>query len=184
MVRARFVLTLLAVLFSGCSPGLVLHLYNTTEETLTVSYQPYRMTDTIQPHTAADIGIAGGFVVSAPTRSWFYHETGPPPAVALFQQHTMLWRAFGRIDTPGRIYVLAPPAIEGAAPHDIPQPKGFPLQPHKRPNQSSQRPHCVVTLMCVQQRAAVAYLFLLRISPQLRALRARKRGAVSAYRPA
>jgi hypothetical protein len=137
-MRAQLVLVSLTAILSGCSPGFVLHLYNATDETITVSYPPYRMTDTIQPHAAGDVGVAGDFVISTPAHSWFYPQTAARPPVALFQQHTMLWRAFGRIDSRGRIYVLAPPKGEGA-PREITQPAGFPLQPHQRPNQAVER---------------------------------------------
>ena len=138
-MRARIVLVALVSLLSGCSPGLVLHLYNATSETLTVSYPPFRMTDTIQPHTAADVGIGGDVLISTPAHSWFYPASGAFPPKSLFVQHTMLWRAFGRIDSRGRIYMLAPPSGAEAAPRAIPQPSGFPLEPRKRPNQAMQR---------------------------------------------
>jgi hypothetical protein len=50
------------MLLSGCSPGLVIHLYNATEETLTVTNPPFRPVITIQPHTSADVGAVGGGV--------------------------------------------------------------------------------------------------------------------------
>ena len=133
-VKARFVLFALAVFLSGCSPGLVLHLYNASGETLTVMNPPFRRTVTIQPHTAADIGIAGDVLIRSSRHSWFYAQTSALPPTSFFQQHTMLWRAFGRIDSRGRIYMLAPP--QDGAPREIAQPPGFPVQPRLRPNQA------------------------------------------------
>ena len=128
-------LALTAVL-SGCSPGLVLHLDNGTEEPLTVTNPPLRKTVTIQPHTAADIGIAGDVLIRSSSHSWFYPKTSTLPPASLFQQHTMLWRAFGRIDSRGRIHVLAPPRDDGVGPREVAQPTGFPLRPRNRPNPS------------------------------------------------
>src|SRR5437660_12618395 len=104
-MRARTLLVALALFLSGCSPGLVINLYNATEETLTVTNPPFRKVVTIQPHTAADVAaIGGGVLIRSSQHSWFY----PPqrssfPPISLYQQHTMRWRAFGRIDSRGRI---------------------------------------------------------------------------------
>jgi len=129
---------LCALLLSGCSPGLVLHLYNATEEVLTVTNPRFRRVVTIEPHTAADIGMRGDVLISSSLHSWFYPQTSALPPTSLFEQHGMLWRAFGRIDSRGRIYVLAPPPQQGT-PHEIPQPAGFPLQPRTKPHQTMQR---------------------------------------------
>jgi hypothetical protein len=133
-MKARLVL-LFVLLLSGCSPGLVLHLYNATEKTLTVTNPRFRRAVTIEPHTAADIGLRGDVLIRSSLHSWFYPQISALPPTSLFQQHGMLWRAFGRIDSRGRIYVLAPPQQQGT-PREIPQPAGFPLQPRTRPNQS------------------------------------------------
>jgi hypothetical protein len=61
----------------------------------------------------------------------FYQPHWP---LALWQQHMGVMRTYGRIDTGGRIYVLAPPS-DGEQPHEIRQPDGF-RSDHKRPNQS------------------------------------------------
>ena len=138
-MRARLVLVLVSALLSGCSPGLVLHLYNGTQDTLTVTNPQFRRAVTIQPHTAADVSISGDVLVRTSRHTWFYPQASALPPTSVFQQHTMLWRAFGRIDTRGRIFVLAPPATDAVAPREIAQPAGFPLQPRERPNQAMQR---------------------------------------------
>jgi hypothetical protein len=129
----------LAMLLAGYSPGLVLHLYNETEDALTITNPPFHKVITIQPHTAADAGAIGGNVlIRTSQNSWFYpQQKSAFPPTSFYQQHTMLWRAFGRIDSRGRIYLLSPPR-DGKAPHEIVQPSGFPLRPQSRPNKSLQ----------------------------------------------
>jgi hypothetical protein len=160
-MRARLLLLLLTALLSGCSPGLVLHLYNATEDTLTVTNSRFRRAVTIPPHTAADIGISRDVLIRTSRYTWFYPQTSALPPTPLFQQHTMLWRAFGRIDTRGRIFVLAPPPTDAAAPREIAQPAGFPLQPRKRPNQAMQRtaskPATDVWRVCLSRFGCVAH---------------------------
>jgi len=126
-MNARLV-QLFALLLSGCSPGLVLHLYNATEEALTVTNPRFRRVVTIEPHTAADIGMRGDVLIRSSLHSWFYPQTLALPPTSLFQQHTMLWRAFGKIDSHGQIYLFGPPPDHGT-PQKIPQPRGFPVKP-------------------------------------------------------
>ncbi len=137
-MNARLLLLFLTTLLSGCVPGLVLNLYNATEETLTITNPQLRSSSSIQPHAAADIHITDDVLIHSPRGSWFYAQSSTVPPTPFFQQHGMRWRAFGRIDSRGRIFVLAPPSSEGAAPHEVEQPQGFPLQPHKRPNHAMQ----------------------------------------------
>jgi hypothetical protein len=139
-MRKPSVLILLAMVLPGCQPGLVLSLYNATGDTLTITNPPFRQVTIIQPNTAADGGtIGGGVLIRSFHQSWFYpSQRSSFPPISLYQQHTMLWRAFGRIDGRGRIYLLAPPRDQEAL-HEITQPAGFPLRPQTRPNQAMQR---------------------------------------------
>jgi hypothetical protein len=131
-MRARSTSILLAMLLSGCSPGLVLNLYNATGNTLTVTNPPFRRVIRIPPNTAADVGaIGGGVLIRGSHYSWFYpRQKSAFPPTSLFQQHTMLWRAFGKINSRGEIFLFAPPRDHGT-PQQIAQPAGFPLKPQK-----------------------------------------------------
>jgi hypothetical protein len=127
----RVVLSLLLTTFlSGCSPGLVLNLYNVTEDTLTVTNPPLRKVVTIPPRTAADVGIGMDIVVRSPGHTWRYAQRLLIPPSAFFQKHTMLYRLFGRIDRRGDIYLFAPPR-DGESPQPTRQPPGFPAKPQK-----------------------------------------------------
>jgi hypothetical protein len=136
-MNPRSVATLLALLLSGCSPGLVLNLYNATEDALTVTNPGFHRAVTIQPHTAADIHIGNDVLVRNSHHNWLYSQTSALPPTSRFEQHTMLWRAFGRIDSRGRIYLLAPPHGE-EGPREITQPAGFPLEPRSGSNKTLQ----------------------------------------------
>jgi hypothetical protein len=123
-------LLVLATLLCGCSPGIALNLYNATGETLTITNPPLRLVTTIPPNTAADISIADSVLVRSPHHTWTYSVAVLRPPVSLFEKHTMLWRAFGKIDARGHISLFAPPPDHGI-PQSIPQPPGFPVKPQK-----------------------------------------------------
>jgi len=112
-----------AWLLSGCTPGLVLNLYNATGDTLRITNPPFRHVVTIPPNTAADIAVPGDVVVQSSGRSWTYSSGSMAPPAELFEKHGMLWRAFGRIDSRGYVSIRVP--------RGEPQPVGFPVKPQK-----------------------------------------------------
>src|SRR5580765_350952 len=107
MMRAVVCLLLVALL-SGCSPGLVLNLYNATGNTLTVTNPPFRQTVTIPPNAAADIGIGADVLIRSSRHTWHYSQALLIPPAHFFQKHTMLYRLFGKLDRRGDIYLFAP----------------------------------------------------------------------------
>ncbi len=131
---SRVVVFAAIVGLSGCTPGLVLSLYNATGDTLRVTSPPLRRVVTIPPNTSRDVDIMGEVVIEAARHHWTYSQRSvlPPPAppapIPLFQEHGMIWRAFGKIDARGYIYLFAPPSDHGA-PEQMPQPHGFPAKP-------------------------------------------------------
>src|SRR5689334_2915835 len=127
-MRASLVSLLVAAVLAGCSPGIVLHLYNATGDTLRITNPPFRRVVTIPPDAAKDIACNSDMLIQSSHHSWMYSADSAFVPKELFQQHTMLWRAFGEIDNHGRIYVFAPPQ-NGESPRKIPQPVGFPWQP-------------------------------------------------------
>jgi uncharacterized protein YceK len=129
-MRVLLLLFAASVLLSGCSPGLVLNLYNATDDILSVTTSPFRRVIPIPPNTAQDIGIAGDVLIRNSRHSWKYSSRSLDVPISLYQQHTMLWRAFGKIDSAGQIYLFAPPRDHGT-PRKIPQPRGFPLRPRQ-----------------------------------------------------
>ena len=112
-MRALVLPVAASVLLSGCSPGLVLNLYNATDDILSVTTLPFRHVITIPPNTAQDIGIAGDVLIRSARHSWKYSSRSLDVPISLYQQHTMLWRAFGKIDACGQIYLFAPPPDHG-----------------------------------------------------------------------
>ena len=129
-MRPASVSLLFAMLLSGCSPGLVLNLYNSTGDTLTVTNPPLRRVVTIPPNTAADVDIAGDVRIQSSRHSWSYSSASLRPPISILQKHTMLWRAFGKIDSRGDIFLFAPPSDHGT-PQQTAQPAGFPVKPQK-----------------------------------------------------
>jgi hypothetical protein len=129
MPRAVVCLVLLTLL-SGCSPGLVLNLYNATGNTLTVTNPPFREAVTILPDTSADVSIGTDVLVCSSRHAWQYSQRLLIPPRHFFQQHTMLYRLFGKIDRRGDIYLFAPPGDHGT-PQATTQPAGFPVKPQK-----------------------------------------------------
>jgi hypothetical protein len=127
-MRAFMFALVAAVLLTGFSPGLVLNLYNGTDDVLHVTNPPFRRVVTIPPNTAQDVAIAGNVLIRSSLHSWKYSSRSLLPPTSLFQQHTMLWRAFGKIDRHGEIYLFGPPPDHGR-PQKIPQPHGFPVKP-------------------------------------------------------
>src|SRR5882724_2376455 len=73
MPRAVVCLVLLTLL-SGCSPGLVLNLYNATGDTLTVTNPPFRKAVTIPPNTSADVSIGTDVLVRSSRHAWQYSQ--------------------------------------------------------------------------------------------------------------
>jgi len=112
-----------ATMLSGCTPGLLLSLYNATGETVTVTNPRFRHVVTISPNTAADVAVRGDVVVQNAGHNWRYSSGSLAPPSSLFEQHGMVWRVFGRIDSRGYIYIRVP---AGSA-----QPPGFPVKPQK-----------------------------------------------------
>jgi hypothetical protein len=121
-MRRLWVLSI-AMLLSGCTPGLILSLYNTTGSVITVTNPSFRRVVTIPPNTAADVGISGEVLVQGSGHTWTYSSGSVSPPASLFEKHGMLWRAFGKIDTRGYIYIRMPSGS--------PQPAGFPVKPRK-----------------------------------------------------
>src|SRR4051812_5722640 len=97
---------LLATLLSGCSPGLVMNLYNATGDTLTVINTPFRQTVTILPNTAADIGIGTDVLIRSSRHTWHYSQALLIPPGHFFQKHIMLYRLFGKLDRRGNVYLF------------------------------------------------------------------------------
>jgi hypothetical protein len=122
-MRRATLLLLFALLLSGCTPGLVLNLYNATGQTLRITNPPFRRVVTILPDTAADVAVSGDVLVQSSGRSWTYSPGSIAPAAELFEKHGMLWRAFGRIDSRGYVSIRVP--------RGEPQPVGFPVKPQK-----------------------------------------------------
>ena len=125
----RAVVGLFTALLSGCSPGLALNLYNATGYVLTVTNPPFRHTITIPPNTAADVPIGVDILVRSPNRAWHYSQASLISPRQFFQQHTMVYRLFGKIDSRGSIYLFAPPRDGPLQPTS--QPRGFPVKPLK-----------------------------------------------------
>jgi len=109
------------MLLSSCAPGLVLNLYNATGDTLRITNSPFRRVVTIAPNTATDVPISADVLVRTVHGTWTYSPGSLVPPTSLFQQHGMLWRAFGKIDRHGYVYIRV---ATGAA-----QPTGFPVKP-------------------------------------------------------
>lgn len=122
MRRAPFLL-LFALLLSGCTPGLVLNLYNATGGTLRITNPPFRRVVIIPPNTAADVAVSGDVLVQSSGRSWTYSPGSMAPPAELFEKHGMLWRAFGTIDPRGNVSIRVPRSQS--------QPVGFPVKPQK-----------------------------------------------------
>jgi hypothetical protein len=119
-----------ALLLSGCSPVLVMKLYNATGDTLTVTNPPFRKAVTISAGTAADVSIGTDVLVRSSHYAWRYSQRLLIPPQPFFEKHTMLYRLFGKIDRRGDIYLFAPPGDHGA-PQQTAQPVGFPVKPQK-----------------------------------------------------
>jgi hypothetical protein len=122
-MRHATLLVLFALLLSGCTPGLVLNLYNATGQTLRITNPQFRRVLTIPPDTAADVAVSGDVLVQSSGRSWTYSPGSMAPPAELFEKHGMLWRAFGRIDSRGYVSIRVP---RGQS-----QPAGFPVRPQK-----------------------------------------------------
>ena len=115
-------LCIAATMPSSCTPALLLSLYNATGNTLSVTNKRFRRVLTIPPNTAADIGVSDVVVENA-SHTWRYSPGSLAPPSSLFEQHGMVWRAFGRIDSRGYIYIRVPAGST--------QPPGFPVKPQK-----------------------------------------------------
>jgi hypothetical protein len=124
------------LLLSGCTPAVYLNIYNATDATLTVVKPQFRHTLAIiiPPHEAADLPLTyqpGTRVVIRDSRhTWTYSPRSLFPPHSAYQEHTITMRAFSKIDSRGRVYLLAPPSDHGA-PKEISQPAGFPVIPEK-----------------------------------------------------
>ena len=131
-----FVIGIASVLLGGCVPAEYLNVFNATEDTLTIVKPQFQrtLTITIPPHQAADLPLSyqpGSHVEIRDSRhTWTYSPRSLSPPEFAFQEHTMVIRAFAKIDAHGLIYLLAPP-VGGRAPHEISQPAGFPVKPRK-----------------------------------------------------
>ena len=69
-------------------------------------------------------------LVRTATHVWAYSLRDLFVPQNLWEQHLGVMRGFARIDTRGRIFVLAPPR-NTEPPRNIPQPAGFPVWPRK-----------------------------------------------------
>jgi hypothetical protein len=122
------------LLLGGCTPAVYLNLYNATEDALTVIKPHLRRVITIEPYTTADVPLVyvprERVMIHGDRHSWTYSPRSLFPPHSMYQQHTGVMRAFGRIDSHGHIYLLAPPSDHNL-PHDTPQPAGFPVKPQK-----------------------------------------------------
>ena len=122
------------LVLSGCSPAVYLNIYNATESTLTIAKAQFRPTITIAPHASVDLPLSyqpgERIIISGPHHTWTYSPRSLFPPRSMYQEHTMVMRAFARIDTHGHVYLLSPP-VDGGSPRDIPQPAGFPVKPQK-----------------------------------------------------
>ena len=130
----RSLLIVAGLLLSGCVPADYLNLFNATGEEITVVMDKSQRAITIAPGAAVDfspIHLPGErIVIRTAKRSWHYSPDRlfAPPGFA--QSHIMVIRAFARIDSRGRIYLLSPPRNRGA-PQETAQPSGFPVNPSK-----------------------------------------------------
>ncbi|MBA2242984.1 MAG: hypothetical protein H0W04_08875 [Chthoniobacterales bacterium] len=129
--RFAILLSLSGVL-SKCTPALYMHLYNSTDEVITLSKTESKEVVTISPNTAADFSpmfLPGEqLLIQTPRHKWTYSLRNLFVPQSLYQQHLGVMRSFGRIDSRGRIFILAPPH-EAGPPQEITQPTGFPVQP-------------------------------------------------------
>jgi hypothetical protein len=126
-MRALPIVIALAMLLSGCSPAVYLNLYNATDDTLTIARAQFRPIITVPPHSAADLPLGyqvGEHVVIHSSRHiWTYSPGLLFPPQSMYQHHTMVMRAFAKIDRGGAISMIVP---AGAS-----QPRGFPVKPQK-----------------------------------------------------
>jgi hypothetical protein len=135
MHRTARVGCLLAIMFllSGCTPALYVRLFNATGKLITVSKSRSNIT-TIAAGTAVDISpfqLDERLLIRCSNHFWSYPMRDfyqPHWPLALWEQHVGVMRTYARIDSRGRIYVLAPPEGSGQA-REIPQPRGFPMLP-------------------------------------------------------
>jgi hypothetical protein len=123
-------------LLSGCTPALYLRLFNATSDVITVTNTRTKNVTTIPPRTAVDISLydpSERLIIHSSNHVWSYLLRDfyqPHWALSFWEQHAGVMRTYARIDARGRIYVWAPPA-DGQPAHEIPQPRGFPIQPQK-----------------------------------------------------
>jgi len=117
----------LCALLSGCTPAVYLNLYNATDDSLTVARAQFRPIITIPPRTAADISLAyqaGERVLIRSSRHvWVYRPRLLSPPYSMYQHHSMVMRAFAKIDSRGEISMIVPAGSR--------QPEGFPVKPQK-----------------------------------------------------
>lgn len=130
---------LLAIVFatflSGCSPAIVLNLYNAAGDTINITRDRFpKDTTTIAAGTSGEFPIAyvpgERLHISTGKHSWTYslHDIFPPRS--FLSETFMTMRGYAKIDNRGNIYLLSPSRGE-ERPHEITQPTGFPVKPQK-----------------------------------------------------
>lgn len=125
-----------SLLLGSCQPAVYLNVFNATEDTITIVKPQYRRTLTIAipPHQAADLplGYEPGteIVIRDSCHTWTYSPRSLFPPSSVFQHYSITMRAYSKIDSRGRIYLLAPPS-DHSGPKETTQPQGFPVVPQK-----------------------------------------------------
>lgn len=104
----RFLVVVVAAfVLAGCTPAAYVHVYNATGDAITVLMEKSERAVTIPAGGAADFSPAdrpGERVVIRTSRhSWRYLPRSFFPPASFIQQHTMVMRAFARIDKRGCI---------------------------------------------------------------------------------
>ncbi|MGC1320613.1 MAG: hypothetical protein WA849_00375 [Candidatus Udaeobacter sp.] len=106
---------------SARTPGVFLNLYNTTDETFTLTRAQFRPVITIPAHSAADIPLAyqagERVLIRSSHHAWVYSPRSLSPPYPIFQHQGMVMRAFAKIDRSGEISIIVPAGTQ--------QPEGF-----------------------------------------------------------
>jgi hypothetical protein len=128
-MRGLLVAGVTCLLLAGCTPAVYINIYNATEDTLTITKPQFRrvLTITVPPHSAEDLPLnyqpGTQVVIRGSRHTWTYSPRSLFPPQSMYQQHTMVMRAFARIDSRGEISMIVPAGTQ--------QPRGFPVKPEK-----------------------------------------------------
>jgi hypothetical protein len=127
-------LLVLGFVLAGCSPADYVNLLNATGDQITVIMDKSQRVVTIPTGVSADFSLVfrqgDHLIIRTSKRSWTYSPRSLFAPPSFLQSHTMVMRAFARIDGHGHIYLLTPPRNNGA-PREIEQPSGFPVKPYR-----------------------------------------------------